>query len=64
YIAAGRAASGTTDEVVRTEVLSQLYGRQVDVIRVRDRVLVIAGSDEELTDDHEHAHAVADSGLV
>jgi len=64
YIAAGRAASGTTDEVVRTEVLSKLYGRQVDVIRVRDRVLVIAGSDEELADDHEHAHAVADPGLV
>jgi hypothetical protein len=34
------------------------------VLRVRERVLVIAGSDEELTDDHEHAHAVADSGLV
>jgi zinc/manganese transport system ATP-binding protein len=64
YVAAGRAASGTTEEVVRTEVLSQLYGRQVDVIRVRDRVLVIAGSDEELADDHEHAHAVAHPGLV
>jgi zinc/manganese transport system ATP-binding protein len=64
YVAAGRAASGTTDQVVRTEVLSQLYGRQVDVIRVRGRVLVIAGSDEGLAQDHEHAHAVADPGLV
>jgi zinc/manganese transport system ATP-binding protein len=64
YVAAGRAASGTTEEVVRAEVLSQLYGRQVDVIRVRDRVLVIAGSDNEPADDHEHAHAVAHPGLV
>jgi hypothetical protein len=33
YLAGGRAASGTTDEVVRTEVLSALYGHQVDVLR-------------------------------
>ena len=26
YVADGRAASGTTEEVVRTEVLSKLYG--------------------------------------
>ena len=37
YLAAGRAASGTTEEVVRTEVLSALYGQHVDVIRVHDR---------------------------
>jgi zinc/manganese transport system ATP-binding protein len=43
YIAGGRAASGTTDEVVRTETLSRLYGHHVDVIRVHGRVLVVAG---------------------
>jgi zinc/manganese transport system ATP-binding protein len=64
YLAAGRAASGTTDEVVRTEVLSQLYGHQVDVIRVRGRVLVVSGPEAELAADAEHAHAVADPGLV
>lgn len=64
YVAAGRAASGTADEVVRTEVLSELYGRQVDVIRLRNRVLVVSGSDETPGADHEHAHAVADPGLV
>ncbi len=42
YLAHGRAASGTTEEVVRTEVLSQLYGYHIDVIRVHGRVLVIA----------------------
>ncbi len=44
YLANGRAASGTTDEVVRTEVLSRLYGYHIDVIRVHGRVLVIAAS--------------------
>jgi zinc/manganese transport system ATP-binding protein len=43
YLANGRAASGRTDEVVRTEVLSQLYGHPIDVVRVRGRVVVIAG---------------------
>ena len=33
YLAGGRAASGTTDEVVRPEVLSALYGHHVDVLR-------------------------------
>ena len=42
YLANGRAASGTTEEVVRTEVLSALYGHHIDVIRVHGRVLVIA----------------------
>jgi zinc/manganese transport system ATP-binding protein len=46
YLAAGRAASGTTAEVVRTDVLSALYGQHVDVIRVHDRILVVAGRGE------------------
>ena len=43
YLAGGRAATGTTDEVVRTDVLSDLYGQHVDVLRVHDRILVVAG---------------------
>jgi len=48
YLAAGRAASGPTDEVVRSEVLSKLYGHHVDVIHVHDRVLVVAGRGDGL----------------
>jgi zinc/manganese transport system ATP-binding protein len=44
YLAAGRAASGTADEVVRSDVLSRLYGHHVDVLRVHGRVLVVAGT--------------------
>ncbi|MHB1539419.1 MAG: metal ABC transporter ATP-binding protein [Solirubrobacteraceae bacterium] len=46
YLAAGRAASGTTEEVVRADVLSRLYRRHVDVIHVHGRVLVVAGAGE------------------
>ena len=48
YLAAGRAASGPTDEVVRSEVLSKLYGHHVDVIHVHGRVLVVAGRGDGL----------------
>jgi zinc/manganese transport system ATP-binding protein len=46
YLADGRAATGTTDEVVRSEVLTRLYGRRVDVLRIEGRVLVVPGPDE------------------
>jgi zinc/manganese transport system ATP-binding protein len=42
YVAAGRVAVGDADEVVQPEVLSRLYGRHVDVIRVHGRILVVA----------------------
>src|ERR1700729_444329 len=40
YLAAGHAASGTAEEVLRSDVLSRLYGHPVDVLRVHGRVLV------------------------
>jgi zinc/manganese transport system ATP-binding protein len=48
YLAEGRAASGTVDEVVRSDVLSRLYGRPVDVLHIRGRLLVVAGGGDEL----------------
>ena len=47
YLAGGRAASGTTKEVVRADVLSELYGSHVDVLNVHGRVLVVAGAGDE-----------------
>lgn len=55
YLANGRAVSGRTDEVVRTEVLSRLYGYHIDVIRVHGRVLVAAaGGPEHIQADLVH----------
>ncbi len=47
YLADGRAVSGTTDEVVRTDTLSRLYGHHVEVIRVDGRVLVVSGAEHQ-----------------
>jgi zinc/manganese transport system ATP-binding protein len=43
YLAGGRAASGTTEQVIRTDVLSKLYGYHVDVLHVHGRIMVVAG---------------------
>jgi zinc/manganese transport system ATP-binding protein len=43
YVANGRVATGSTDEVVTSEGLTRLYGHHVDVIRLRNRILVVAG---------------------
>jgi zinc/manganese transport system ATP-binding protein len=55
YLAAGRAASGTAEEVVRSDVLSDLYGHHVDVLRVHGRVLVVAGAGHDEHAELEHA---------
>jgi len=55
YLVDGRAASGTTEEVVRTDVLSELYGRQVEVLHIHGRVLVVAGPGDGGEAAHEHA---------
>ena len=54
YVADGRAASGTTEEVVRSEVLSKLYGHHVDVLKLHGRVLVVAEPGAEAGDIPDH----------
>jgi zinc/manganese transport system ATP-binding protein len=43
YLAGGHSVHGGVDEVIRSDVLTRLYGHPVDVLRVRGRVLVVAG---------------------
>lgn len=45
YMADGRVASGTVDEVVTTDVLSKLYQHPVEVIRAAGRILVVGGAE-------------------
>jgi len=50
YLAPAGHRIGTSAEVLRSAVLSDLYGAHVDVVRVHDRVFVVGGPD-----DHHHA---------
>lgn len=45
YIVDGRFRIGSTDEVMTSEVLTGLYGVPVDVLRVRDRIVVVGTGD-------------------
>ncbi|MFJ6728052.1 metal ABC transporter ATP-binding protein [Streptomyces sp. NPDC091281] len=45
YLAPGGHRVGTPDEVLTSESLSRLYGTQVDVVRVRGRVVVVGTPD-------------------
>jgi zinc/manganese transport system ATP-binding protein len=47
YLAGGRFTIGTAKEVLRSEVLSELYGTPVDVFESRGRIVVVGGGDEE-----------------
>jgi zinc/manganese transport system ATP-binding protein len=50
YLVDGRFRVGTPDEVMTSATLSELYGTEVDVVRVRDRIVVVGV--EEAGHDH------------
>ncbi len=54
YLTGGHCASGPTSEVVRTDVLSALYGHHVDVVQIHGRVFVIAEPNDATDDLPEH----------
>jgi zinc/manganese transport system ATP-binding protein len=56
YLAGGRFRIGTPDEVLRTEVLSELYGSPVDVLRAGGRVVIVGAPDQS---HHHHHHGDA-----
>ena len=56
YLAPGRWAIGTPDEVLQTETLSRLYSTPVDVLRVRGRVVVVGTPEDEGVHHHDHDH--------
>jgi len=49
YLVGGRFRIGTPDEVMTAETLSALYRTEVEVVRVRDRLVVVGAEDQ-------HAH--------
>jgi zinc/manganese transport system ATP-binding protein len=62
YLVGGRWAVGTPDEVMTGERLSELYGTDVDVLRVRGRIVVVGSPDdahgEKGGHEHHHEHEV------
>jgi zinc/manganese transport system ATP-binding protein len=57
YLAPGHWAIGAPDEVLTSATLSRLYGTQVDVLRVRGRVVVVGTPDDQHVHHVENGHA-------
>lgn len=58
YLAGGRFKVGTPEEVMTTEVLSDLYESNVEVIRANGRIVVV-GLPDATTHHHTHDHELA-----
>ncbi|MEU3299658.1 metal ABC transporter ATP-binding protein [Streptomyces sp. NPDC006678] len=54
YLAPGGFRIGSPDEVMTTAALSDLYGTEVDVLRVRGRIVVVGAPDAATV--HHHAN--------
>jgi zinc/manganese transport system ATP-binding protein len=61
YLAGGRFRVGTPEEVMTTEVLSDLYNSRVEVIRTNGRIVVV-GLPDATTHYHDDAHAGVEEG--
>jgi zinc/manganese transport system ATP-binding protein len=53
YLAQGKYSIGTPDEVLRSEVLSDLYGAEIDVVRNQGRIVVLGAHDHDHHEDEE-----------
>jgi zinc/manganese transport system ATP-binding protein len=53
YLAQGRYSIGTPDEVLQSDVLSELYGTEIDVVRNQGRVVVLGAHDHNHHEDEE-----------
>jgi zinc/manganese transport system ATP-binding protein len=56
YLGAGKAVLGAVDEVITGPVLSKLYGTEIEVVRIKDRIFVMAGDVDVERDAHRHEH--------
>lgn len=56
YLAGSTWAMGPVDDVLTSETLSSLYGTEVDVLRVRGRIVVVGTPDDEHHHHPDHEH--------
>ena len=54
YVAGGHVLCGRPDEVIRTDILTRLYGAPVDVLRTSDGRIVVIGQSEAVSYHGDH----------
>jgi len=55
YLGRGKAAIGSVEEVINSDVLTSLYGTPITVLRVNGRIFVMADGLDLAAGGHEHA---------
>jgi len=60
YLGSGHAALGTVDQVITGPVLSRIYGSEIEVVRLKDRIFVMSGSHDVEHQAHQHDDEGAD----
>jgi zinc/manganese transport system ATP-binding protein len=60
YLGRGRAALGTVEEVIRDDILSDLYGTPIEIFRVKGRIVVAIADGLFETEAHRHDEASRD----
>jgi len=56
YLAGGGAVLGKLDDVVTSASLTKLYGFAIEVVRVENRVFVVAAEGNVTESEHAHHH--------
>jgi zinc/manganese transport system ATP-binding protein len=54
YLGNGRAAIGAVSEIVTDKVLSRLYDMPIEVLHIKDRILVVSGHGPMEVEAHRH----------
>ncbi len=62
YLGRGQAALGTVNEVITGPILSRLYGSEIEVVRLKDRIFVMSGGHDVERDEHRSTHTRAFQG--
>jgi zinc/manganese transport system ATP-binding protein len=59
YMANGQWVADTPEHVLQSKTLTRLYGTPVEVIRLKDRVIVVGAEESALqgADAHHEEHA-------
>jgi zinc/manganese transport system ATP-binding protein len=57
YVAGGRAALGTVDEVINTDALTRLYQTPMKVLRLEDMLFILALDQRTIEHGEHHHHA-------
>lgn len=56
FFANGKAAIGSTDEIITSETLSGMYGTAIEVIRLKNRIFVLSETQQNILGEVRHHH--------